>query len=411
MRKNVVSDLEPMPGGHDPSGSTALLSDLCSISSASGDVEGLYEVADRLATELIALGMAAQIHAEPGVNGRALPVLIASDASDDEPATLLIGHLDTVLPATAPSLEGGRLFGTGALDMKGGFTALVGALKVLRQRGEALPPNLTVVAVPDEEVGGPISERTVRHWGDRSRAVLVLEPGAPTENGETLVIGRRGLTVWRLDARGTAAHSGVAYWDGRSALATAAAWAGEVQRLSERGDGPLVNVGRIVGGDSEFVSDVGEEHRFIGTSERLNIVADRCLVEGEVRYLSLEDRDRTLAEMRWLADRLAADWGVDLDFEEGENIPPMAVSESNRALADHLVRSAADAGWKLDLEVNRGGVSFPNFLADPAAVCVLDGLGPVGGGMHTRGEYLDLRSLERRIHLIAEALIFVRDHR
>ncbi len=84
---------------------------------------------------------------------------------------------------------------------------------------------------------------------------------------------------------------------------------------------------------------------------------------------------------------------------------------SNRALADHLVTAAAAAGWKLELESNRGGVSFPNFLPDPAAVCVLDGLGPVGGGMHTRGEYLDLRSLERRIHLIAEALIFVRDHR
>jgi glutamate carboxypeptidase len=268
-----------------------------------------------------------------------------------------------------------------------------------------------VVAVPDEEVGGPISARTVGHWGGRADTVLVLEPGAPTECGETLVIGRRGLTVWRLDARGTAAHSGVAYWDGRSALAAAAAWAGRVQGLSERGDGPLVNVGRIVGGDSEFVSDVGEEHRFIGTSERLNIVADRCLVEGEVRYLSLDDRDRILAEMQRLAGRLAADWGVDLEFAEGENIPPMAVSERNRKLADHLVATAAEAGWTLELEPNRGGVSFPNFLPDPSAVCVLDGLGPVGGGMHTRGEYLDLRSLERRIHLIAEALVYVRDHR
>ncbi len=115
--------------------SRRLLSDLCSISSASGDVEGLYKVADRLAAELTALGMMAQIHAEPGINGRALPVLVAGDASDDEPATLLIGHLDTVLPATAPRLDDGRLFGTGALDMKGGFAALVGALRELRREG------------------------------------------------------------------------------------------------------------------------------------------------------------------------------------------------------------------------------------------------------------------------------------
>ena len=404
MRKTAVNDPSTIH-------SARLLDDLCSISSASGDVEGLYKVADRLAAELSDLGMMSQIHAENGLNGRGMPVLVAEGSDADTPGTLLLGHLDTVLPAIPPRLENGRFLGTGALDMKGGFVALVGALRQLRERGEALPPNMTVIAVPDEEVGGPISGRAVRDWGARARTVLVLEPGAPIQGGETLVIGRRGLTVWRLDARGTAAHSGVAYWDGRSALAAAAAWSGLVQRLSEPDDGPLVNVGRIVGGDSEFVSDVGEEHRFIGTSERLNIVADRCLVEGEVRYLSLEDRDRTLDEMRELADRLAADWGVDLEFEGGENIPPMAVSESNRALADHLVATAADAGWKLELESNRGGVSFPNFLPDPTAVCVLDGLGPVGGGMHTRGEYLDLQSLERRIHLIAEALIFVRDHR
>ena len=402
---------EPARSGTATSYSISLLSDLCAISSASGDTEGLYRVADRLASELTGLGLVAQIHAEAGLDGRGLPVLVARAVGDDEPGTVLIGHLDTVLPATAPRLENGRLIGTGALDMKGGFAALLGALSLLRERGDLMPPSLTVIAVPDEEVGGPISGRTVRHWGDHARTVLVLEPGAPTVEGETLVIGRRGLTVWRLDARGTAAHSGVAYWDGRSALAAAAAWAGAIQGISERGDGPLVNVGRIVGGDSEFVSDVGEEHRFIGTSERLNIVADRCLVEGEVRYLSLADRDRTLGEMRRLAASLAAERGVDLEFTEGENIPPMAVSESSRALADHLVDTAADAGWKLELESNRGGVSFPNFLPDPSSVCVLDGLGPVGGGMHTRGEYLDLRSLERRIHLIAEALVFVRDQR
>jgi glutamate carboxypeptidase len=180
--------------------------------------------------------------------------------------------------------------------------------------------------------------------------------------------------------------------------------------MSERGGGPLVNVGRIVGGDTEFVSDVGEEHRFIGTSERLNIVADRCLVEGEVRFLDLRDRDRVLEAMRDAAASIGADWGVGMIFHEVEHIPPMAVSDSGQRLAEHLVASAFRAGWRLELEDNRGGVSFPNFLPDPTAVSIIDGLGPVGGGMHTRGEYVDLRSLERRIALIAEALLFVRDN-
>ena len=52
----------------------------------------------------------------------------------------------------------------------------------------------------------------------------------------------------------------------------------------------------------------------------------------------------------------------------------------------------------------RGGISFPNFLLDPGRIPVLDGLGPVGGGMHTREEFVDLRSLRRRIVLLADLL-------
>ena len=96
-------------------------------------------------------------------------------------------------------------------------------------------------------------------------------------------------------------------------------------------------------------------------------------------------------------------------FEVVEQIPPMTESTAGMELAEHLVSAAESAGWRLELETNRGGVSFPNFLPDPAAAAVIDGLGPVGGGMHTRDEFLDLESLQRRIGLIAEALLFIRD--
>jgi acetylornithine deacetylase/succinyl-diaminopimelate desuccinylase-like protein len=43
-------------------------------------------------------------------------------------------------------------------------------------------------------------------------------------------------------------------------------------------------------------------------------------------------------------------------------------------------------------------------LPDPGRLPVLDGLGPVGGGMHTREEYVELRSLQRRIVLLADLL-------
>ena len=358
-------------------GAVHFLEGMCGISSPSGDVSGLTRVAEQVAEEVEGFGLTPEIRHEVGMDGHAQPVLMAHGPAAGERFTLLIGHLDTVLPAVPPRLHEDRLEGTGALDMKGGFAALCGALETLRMRGLRPPDDIMLLAVPDEEVGGPISEKMVQRYGENARTVLVLEPGEVRAASETLVAGRRGLTVWRLDARGRAAHSGLAYWEGRSALAAAAGWSAEVQRLSQRGGGPLVNVGRIVGGDSEFVQDLGEEHHFIGTSQRLNVVPDRCIVEGEVRYLSLEDRDRTLGEMGTLADAEGERWGVELFLEEVQHIPAVNPDGPGAVLADRLVAGAEREGWTLEIERDRGGVSFPNFLPDPAAVPVLDGLGPV----------------------------------
>jgi glutamate carboxypeptidase len=381
------------------------LEELCALSSASGDAGGLERMARRLGAALEPFGLAGEVAREVGVDGRAQPVLIARGRSSDSGYLLVLGHLDTVLPAMAPQRSSERLLGTGALDMKGGFAALLGALRTLTDGGTQVPRDLVVVGVPDEEIGGPIAEQMVGRWGQDARAVMVIEPGSLRPGGaESVVTGRRGLTVWRLESRGRAAHSGLAYWQGRSALAAAATWCGAVQRMSEQGKGPLVNVGRIVGGDSEFVQDLGEEHHFVGTSQRLNIVPDRCIAEGEVRFLRSGDRDRVLASMREIAGQLAAGWGVEMELIEVESLPPVAPNGPGAELAAQLVEAARRDGWTLEIEEDRGGVSFSNFLPDPSSVIVLDGLGPCGGGMHTREEYVDLLSLRRRIPLIARAI-------
>jgi glutamate carboxypeptidase len=381
-----------------------LLEDLCAISSESGDVAGLRRCARRLGRDLEELGFSVGIEERPNVDGEMQPVLVAKTASSGNGHVLLIGHLDTVLPAARPRRLADRVVGTGALDMKGGFAALVGALRLIAAEGLETPRDLVLVAVPDEEIGGPISEHAVRQWGLGARALAVLEPGQLIDGTETVVTGRRGLSVWRLEARGRAAHSGLAFEDGRSALAAAAGWSATVQGLSEGNGGPTVNVGRIIGGDSEFVQDLGEEHRFVGTSQRLNVVADRCLAEGEVRYLSLADRDRALGEMKASVEDFARRWGVEMHFEVVEEILPVPPSGAGTELAVELVAAASADGWRLELETERGGVSFPNFLPDPAAIPVIDGLGPVGDGMHTREEWVSLESLTRRIRLIAGLL-------
>lgn len=383
---------------------TKLLVDLCTISSASGDQEGIQQVAARVAAELGQRGLSANVGSENDEDDKPQPVLIACGPQAGNQYLLLVGHMDTVLDAAVPRIEGGRLIATGALDMKGGLAMLVGALDLLAHRGQQPPADLMIVAVPDEEVGGTIAERAVRRWAQDARALLVIEPGEARDGGETLVAGRRGLFEWRLEATGRAAHSGLAYWQGRSALAAAADWAAQAQRMSEPGPGPTVNVARLVAGDSDFVNGLATHFALLGTSRRRNVISDRAMAEGEVRFLSPDDGDRILERLQRLTETLAAHYDVQMTFARGTGVPPVDPHGPGAPIVERVVGLAAARGWQLEVEEDRGGISFPNYVADPSKVAIVDGLGPVGDGMHTREEYLDLASFERRIVLLADLL-------
>jgi glutamate carboxypeptidase len=439
----------------------ALLEELTAISSPSGDTAGLGRMAARLAAELAARGLFAEVRqgiaghddgnpeddtAASGA-GAALPVVLARGPAASAPAAaggrghlLLLGHFDTVLPAAPPRRDGGRLVATGAVDMKGGFAVLAGALDLLARRGAALPADLLVVAVPDEEVGGELAHAAVARWGASARALWVLEPGEPgsAPGAETLVGGRRGLFDWRLEARGKAAHSGLHLADGRSALLAAARWclaaagggdapqgsaggpaagaghgaatgakAGDSSQLGGRrteARSSTVNVGRLVAGDASFVTELAEAHAWLGTERQLNVVPDLAIVEGEARFSTAAAGEEVARRLAHLAADVGTATGTSLVFTPGPVIPPVDAGGPQRAWCERAVALAAARGWRLEIEEERGGISFPNFLPDPGRLPVLDGLGPVGGGMHTRDEHVELVSLARRIVLLADLL-------
>jgi glutamate carboxypeptidase len=385
-----------------------LLVELTAISSPSNDPDGLRRMAHHLAAAMEARGLAPELRHEEGEDGIPLPVLLGRGPGVADTAgghLLLIGHLDTVLPAAAPRVEGDRLLATGAIDMKGGLAAFLGALDLLRHRGIEPPPDLLLAVVPDEEVGGLLSRAVVRHWSAGARGVWVLEPGEPSGDGvETMVAGRRGMFQWRLDVRGQAAHSGLHYWEGRSALTAAAGWCVEAEAHSARDGGPTINVGRLVAGDCTFVEGLAESHALLGTEQQLNVVPDRAHAEGEARFLRATEAERVVTILQNLARNIGADTGTQIDLYIGPTIPPVDPDGPHASWCDRAVALAAARGWRLEVERERGGISFPNFLADPGRIPVLDGLGPVGGGMHTRDEHVALDSLARRIVLLADLL-------
>jgi glutamate carboxypeptidase len=378
---------------------------LCAISSESGNAAGIRSVADQLRPALERHGLLVEIADEPDANGNPQPVLIARGPSaGGDSHLLLLGHMDTVLPAIEPKVEGRQLSATGSLDMKGGLAMLLGALDVLEARGQQIPADILVVLVPDEESESLISGESTNRWSRNARAVLVLEPGQARANGETLVAGRRGMVEWKLEITGRAAHSGLAYWAGRSAVAAAADWCARAQGFSKPGTAPTVNIGRLVGGGADFVRDLGKHHDLVGTSRQLNVISDYAIAEGEFRFLTREGGEAMLGELTRLTTQIAAQHEVTATFTPGMQVAPVDPDGPGANLIQRTVELAAKRGLHLEVEEDRGGISFPNFVAEPAKTPVVDGLGPTGDGMHIRGEFLNLDSLGPRILLLADLL-------
>jgi glutamate carboxypeptidase len=377
----------------------SLLEQFTGTSSASGDAAGLDRFAGLLAHEFASRGMGVQIERHDGK-----PVFLARGPAAADRPLLLLSHLDTVLPARPPQWDGDRLLATGSIDTKAGLACLLSAFDLLRSEGLDVPADLCLAAVPDEEVAGEVSHRVTRHLGTLARAIWVLEPGEPRDGAETLVAGRRGMFGWSLKVHGRSAHSGLHFWRGASALDAASRFATASRALSARGRGATVNPARLVAGDSSFVEDLARQHAMAGTGRQTNVVPDCAWLDGEARFLTTEEGAVVRQQLEELRARIAEETATSLSIEYGERVPPVDPRGPQRAACEKAVALAAARGWALEIEDDRGGISFSNFLEDPGRVPILDGLAPVGGGMHTRDEFLDWKSFERRTYLLRDLL-------
>ena len=137
--------------------------------------------------------------------------------------TMLLGHLDTVWPLgtlkTMPCRLGPddagktRLWGPGALDMKTGVAMAFTAIEMLIDAG-LLNREIVLLLNSDEEVGSPVSRATTERLAAECARVYVLEPA----QGLAYKTARKGTGNWRIDVTGVAAHAGVDFEKGASAV-------------------------------------------------------------------------------------------------------------------------------------------------------------------------------------------------
>lgn len=296
---------------------------------------------------------------------------------------LLLGHLDTVWPLGTLGrmpfrVAEGRLWGPGVLDMKAGVAMALTAIQILRTI-EAEHRPIVMLLTSDEEVGSPVSRPIIEKLARQCAAVFVLEPAQGL--GGAYKTARKGVGDYTVRVQGVAAHAGVDFGKGHSAIHELAHQLETIRSFTELDRGLTVNPGVIRGGT------------------RTNVVAAEAEAEVDVRIARAKDAVRIERRFRSLRVR---DRGCVLEVEGGMNRPPMERSRATVALFRRAQKRANGLGFALD-EAATGGGSDGNFTA-AMGVPTLDGMGAVGEGAHASHESVVVKDLAPRTALLAEMI-------
>lgn len=360
-------------------GYVSLWRDVCNIESKSGDKAALDRVSDTVEKFASSLGFG--VTRKPfEKTGDFLMIDLNSAAPD---AYAFLAHMDTVhdkgkFGYPPVKINDNIMTGPGVIDCKGGIAVALLAMKALAENG--YNRHLRLILTSDEEVsntlGGKEGIDFIMNGVRGFRGAFNCEVGV---DGEALV-ARKGILRVRLDITGKAAHSGIAYFDGRSAVREAAYKIIRLESASTDG-GTTYNCAIIHGGDTA------------------NIVPAHCSVVVDIRVRTSEGMERASE----FVNAVAAENNV-ADTQTSVYVisrrPPMVRTAENEALFEKLenVSEAYGLGVLKAAESGGGSDSAYTQLAGVPTVC---GLGTTGDYCHTPNEYARISSLADRAKLLA----------
>jgi acetylornithine deacetylase/succinyl-diaminopimelate desuccinylase family protein len=300
------------------------------------------------------------------------------------PHLLLIGHLDTVPVGDGwtrdpfgAEVSGGRLYGRGACDMKGGLAAMLGAISELRRRDEEPYGDVTLAAVVGEEEDS-VGTRALVGRGLHADMAVLSEPTAMR-----LVVSNRGLLNFRVIVTGAAAHASAPAL-GRNAIIAAAALVLEIRTADDElarhrhpvFGPPSLTVGTIHGGTRPYV-----------VPDRCVIELDRRLNPGETSAQVMEELESAIARARSHVPWLEA------EIESGSDYLAFEIPEEHE-LVRAVMAAMVAAGIPPQISSWRAA-SDAGLLVHTAGIpCVLFGPGDLEQAAHRPDEWIDLNEVE-----------------
>ena len=275
--------------------------------------------------------------------------------------------------------------------MKGGDVIILFALKALADNGLLKNTQIIVAYTGDEESTGhplEVSRKDLIDAAKRSDVALGFE----TSTGfNYATVARRGSSEWKLEVQGKRAHS--------SGIFNENVGAGAIFEMSRilntfyneiRGEEFLTfNPGVALGGTQvDFDSEHGSGIAF-GKS---NVVAQKAIVNGGLRFITEEQKEKTRDRMRAVLTNNLPHTSAEISFTD--SYPAMPPTEGNYKLLKLLneVSLSLGQGEVLAYDPGKRGAADISFVAQ--YVDCLGGLGAMGSGAHTPNETIDLKTFK-----------------
>jgi succinyl-diaminopimelate desuccinylase len=329
-------------------------------------------------------------------------VLVRVGPQDVPAGLLLVGHMDTVPVGElvhwshdpfGAVIRGGRLYGRGAIDNKGGIAAALGALVLLKEHfSDQLSRPVLLACVPDEESGatGRLGIQYLHDAGKLSgRGAIYVYPDLHRS-----AIGHRGLLRFKLTARGQSFHTGGLEWQDADRSLNA------VTGMSAA----LLALETLVFENQPQPAIFAPYHTVVTPTlvqggAGISIVPDHCeafvdirLVPGVSREVVEQAVERAVMAVMLVRQQLR------LELEEVAYIPPTVIPGDADIV--QAVQQAAGEVCGIPPEVFVSGPANESYLLNGYGIPTLT-LGPTGQGAHAVDEYMEIDSLYQALEVYA----------
>ena len=373
------------------------LRNLVHIESGSKDIEGLNQIAERIAAQLKALGGNVQLLQPTDVYRlddtpeKLGPAVHAVFKGQGQSKVMLIAHMDTVylkgmIKDQPFRIDGDKAYGLGIADDKQGVALVLHTVALLGKLGFKDYGELTVLINGDEEISSPAWRSTITRLAADQDAVFSFEGGG---TDGSLRLATSGIGAAYLTVEGKASHAGAKPEDGVNALYELSHQLLQLKDLSRPDQGLKLNW---------TVAKAGTNR---------NVIPAEATAQGDARALKVSDFEALEKELQTrVQSKLLPAAKVALKFEVRR--PPLEASDFSRRVADYG-RAVYQNELGLPLKVMdkaTGGGTDAAFAALKARGAVVEGFGLSGYGAHSNNaEYVQINTIVPRLYLAARMIM------